>query len=318
MYVIYCSEQLDGIAAAAIVLRYARLRNSDCRIGGFLNYQSIEEKFAEMAALKGCLIFILDFSPEQIKELNEKLKKISQRNKIVYWNSHHPYTSEMVETLKQYVHNAEFSGYLKNSRKQELRLCSAELVGNKFLPMDSVATSIKKIAHDIEFWIRQDERALKLADLISSGFDKKELTEIISRGVFWSSRFEKLRKDYLEKKERAFMDLLKKLEIKTYLDKKFGFSLAPSILSTADAGDKILTAHQAVDVSVILYRNGKISFRRRDDCSIDLSKIAKLFDGGGHAYASGGCVKEFKNISYENFEKVLFFIDRKLKDWFLK
>ena len=39
MYVIYCSEQLDGIAAAAIISRYARLRNSECKIGGFLTYK---------------------------------------------------------------------------------------------------------------------------------------------------------------------------------------------------------------------------------------------------------------------------------------
>ena len=318
MYVIYCSEQLDGIAAASIISRYARLRNSECRIGGFLTYMNIEEKFAEMAILKGALIFILDFSPDQIQELEEKLKKISQKNKIVYWNSHHPYYAELVEMMKKYVHTVDFSGKLKNSSKPEMMMCSAELVGNKFMPMDSVATNLKKIAHDIEFWIRRDERSLKLADLISSGYDKKELLDSLSRGVIWSDRFERLRADYLDKKQKAFMDLLRKLEIKIYLNKKFGFSLAPSILSTADAGDKILTAHQAVDVSVVIYRNGRVSFRRRDDCDIDLSKLAKLFDGGGHAYASGGVIKEFKNISYDNFEKVLFAVDRKLKDWFLK
>jgi len=318
MYVIYCPEQLDGIAAAAIISRYARLRNSDCKIGGFLTYTNIEEKFAEMALLKGALIFILDFSPDQIQELEEKLKRISQKNRIVYWNSHHPYSAEILEAMKKYVHTVEFSGKLRNTPKQELMLCSTELVGNKFMPMDSVATNLKKIAHDIEFWIRRDDRSLKLADLIYSGYDKKELIDSLSRGVIWSDRFEKLRADYLAKKQKAFMDLLRKLEIKVYLNKKFGFSLAPSILSTADAGDKILTAHQAVDVSIVIYRNGRISFRRRDDCDIDLGKLAKLFDGGGHAYASGGVLKEFKNISYDNFEKVLFAVDRKLKDWFLK
>ncbi|MEM4263790.1 MAG: DHHA1 domain-containing protein [Candidatus Woesearchaeota archaeon] len=318
MYVIYCSEQLDGIAAAAIVSRYARLRNSEYRIGGFLNYTNIEEKFAEMAMLKGALIFILDFSPEQIQNIEEKLKAISAKNRIAYWNSHHPYTAEMLEILRKYVRTVEFSGKLKNSPKPELMVCSTELVGNKFMPMDSVTTGLKKIAHDIEFWIRKDERSLKLTDLISSGFDKKELIDSLSRGVIWSDRYEKLRKEYFDKKQKAFADLLKKLEVKTYLNKKFGFSLAPSILSTADAGDKLLTAHQAIDVSVIIYRNGKISFRRRDGCDIDLSKLAKLFDGGGHAYASGGMIKEFKNISYDNFDKVLFFVDRKLKDWFLK
>ncbi|MBW2973182.1 hypothetical protein KY346_02190 [Candidatus Woesearchaeota archaeon] len=318
MYVIYCSEQLDGISAAAIVLRYARLRNSECRVGGFLNYLNIEEKFKEMAELKGNLIFILDFPPDQIERFEQKLKAISKHNKIVYWNSHHPYTADVLELMKRYVHTVDFSGKLKNSKQQEQMLCSADLVAKKFMPMDSVALHLKTIARDIEFWIKKDERAVKLADLITSGTNLKELISNLSRGVLWSEKFEKIRDEYLQKKQKAFMQLIGKLQIKQYLDKKFGFSIASNVLSSADAGDKILKTHQAVDVSVIFYRNGRISFRRRDGCKIDLSKIARLFDGGGHAYASGGRIKQFKNISYENFDKVLFFADRKLKNFFLR
>lgn len=317
MYVIYCSEQLDGLSAAAIVLRYARLRNSPCKIGGFLNYTNTEEKFQEISALKGNLIFILDFPPDQIENFEQKLKEISKHNKIVYWNSHHPYTAEMLELMKRYVHTVDFSGKLKNAAKPEQMLCSADLVAKKFLPTDSVALNLKQIARDIEFWIRQDERAIQLADIISSGINKKELINNLSRGVLWSESFEKQRKEYLDKKQKAFMQLINKLQIKQYVNYKFGFSLASSMLSSADAGDKILNTHQAVDVSVVLYRNRRISFRRRDGSNIDLSKIAELFDGGGHAYASGGKIKAFKNISYENLDKVLFHIDRILKNWFL-
>jgi len=309
MYVIYCSEQLDGISAAAIVLRYARLRNSQCRVGGFLNYTNIEEKFQEMASLKGNLIFVLDFPPDQIAHFEQKLKEISKHNKIVYWNSHHPYTAKMLDLMKKYVHNVDFSGKLKNSSKPEQMLCSADLVAKKFLPVDSIALNLKQIARDIEFWIRADERAIKLADLISSGTSKKELINNLSRGVLWSEKFEKIRTEYLEKKQKAFLQLMSKLQIKQYVDLKFGFSVASSILSSADAGDKILNTHQAVDVSVVLYR--------RDGNKIDLSKIAQLFDGGGHAYASGGRIKAVKTVSYENFDKVLFQIDRTLKDFFL-
>jgi len=317
MYVIYCSEQLDGLSAAAIVLRYARLRNSSCRVGGFLNYTNTEEKFQEMAALKGNLIFVLDFPPDQIKNFEQKLKEISKHNKIVYWNSHHPYTAEMLELMKKYVHTIDFSGKLKNSAKTEQMLCSADLVAKKFLPVDSVALNLKQLARDIEFWIRKDERAIKLADLISSGINKKELISNLSRGVLWSEKFEKQRTEYIDKKQKAFMQLISKLQIKKYVNHKFGFSLASNVLSSADAGDKILNTHQSVDVSVVLYRNGRISFRRRDGTNIDLSKIAELFDGGGHAYASGGRTSTFKNISYENLDKVFFHIDRTLKNYFL-
>lgn len=317
MYVIYCSEQLDGIAAAAIVFRYARLRNSVCRIGGFLNYQNIDEKFKEMAESKGNLFFVLDFPPDQINNFEQKLQSISKHNKIVYWNSHHPYEASVLDMMKKYIHTVDFSGKLKNSNKSEQMLCSADLVAKKFLSMDSVALQLKIIARDIEFWIKKDERAIMLADVISSGTNKRELIDNLSKGVLWSEKYDKIRTEYLEKKQKAFFQLINKLQIKQYLDKKFGFSIASSILSSADAGDKILQSHQAVDVSVVIYRNGRISFRRRNDCSIDLSEMAKLFDGGGHSYAAGGRINKFKTVSYENFNTVIFYIDRVLKNFFL-
>lgn len=315
MWMVYCSEQLDGIAAAAILFRYAQLKKTDCRLGGFLNYINMDEKFEEMSKLKNNFIFILDFSPEQIKELDQNLRLINRHNKLAYWNCHHPYDALTISTMMKYIHSLDFSGTMKKSNKPETKLCSADLTCNKFLPNDAVAITLKKIAHDIEFWIRQNQNAIKLADLIQSGFDKKELIKTLSRGVTWSEQYEKIRNEYLERKNKALTDLMKNLIIKKYVDLRFGFAVSSNILSSADAGQKMLDNHSAVDVAIILFRNGKISLRRRNNIDIDLSKIAELFGGGGHPYAAGGKIQ--KNISTENIDKTIFAIDRKLKDFFL-
>jgi len=315
MWVIYCSQQLDGIAAAAIILRYARLKNTKCRIAGFLEYVKIEEKFQEIQKHKNDLIFILDFSPEQIHNFEDKLKKISQNNKIAYWNCHHPYNAKTVNIMMKYVHSIDFSGAMKKTGKKEQKLCSADMACNKFLPRDNTAQKLRHLAHDIEFWINSDVTAIKLADLIQSGFDKKELAQIFSRGVFWSERFEKIREQYLDKKTTALNNLMKKIIIIKYLNIRFGFALAPIILSSADAGQKMLDSHSGIDAAAVLFRNGKISFRKRNNTPVDLSKIAELFDGGGHHYASGGKIN--KKISSGNLEKVIFQIDRTLKNFFL-
>jgi len=317
MLVIYCSEQLDGIAAAAILYRYAQLKNAKIKLGGFLDYAKIDQTLHEMQKLQGDLLFILDFSPEQISELDHKLKQISAKNKIAYWNCHHPYDEQTISTMMKYVHSLDFSGTQKNTSKKEERLCSAEMTCHKFLPNDSVATTLATLAHDIEFWIRQNENAIKLTDLIQSGFDKKELIRILSRGVFWSDSFDKIRQEYLEKKTKALNDLMKTLSIKKYVNTHFGFVLSPTIITSADAGQKMLDSHSSIDVAVVLFRNGKISFRRREGLDLDLSKIAQLFDGGGHPYASGGKILESKSISLENIEKIHFLIDRRLKNFFL-
>jgi oligoribonuclease NrnB/cAMP/cGMP phosphodiesterase (DHH superfamily) len=316
MLVIYCSEQLDGMAAAAILLRYARLKNSKMRIGGFLNYTQIEERFQEMEKLKGDLLFILDFSPEQIINLDEKLCRISQNNKIAYWNCHHPYDEKTIGIMMKHVHSLDFSGALKNAAKKESRLCSAEMTCHKFLPNDSLAIELGRIAHDLEFWLRQNEISLKLADLIQSGCDKKQIIEALSKGAFWSDYTEKIRQAYLEKKTKVLNDLMKNLIIRKYVNLNFGFALVSSIISSADAGQKMLDSHSTIDVAAIMFRDGKISFRRREGTDIDLSKIAEIFSGGGHPYAAGGKT-DAKNVSLENFEKTIFSIDQKLKDFFI-
>jgi len=318
MYVVFCSEQLDGLASASIIFRLARLRSTNCKIGGFINYNTINEDFNELLKLKGDLIFILDISPEQIINLDEKLLQISKSNKIVYWNSHHKFNSKTREIIKKYTNEVDFAGGLLNYNMEKEKICSAELTCKRFIPNDFIARQLAYLAHDIEFWVKKDERSTKLTDLINSGFDKKELVEIISRGVFWSSRFDIIRNAYLEKKQRALMDLNVNIKIKNYLRYRFGFALASNLLNSADAGEAILRLNQNIDVAVLIFRNAKISFRKNNNCSLNLLEIAKLFSGGGHNYAAGGKLENFKIINNDNFENAIFTVDHKIKDFFLK
>lgn len=316
-YAICCFNNLDGVCAAAIIARHLRLKNHQFRI--FLSsYPTIEDDFAEISKLENHYVFVLDISPENVSYLEEKLQKISRLNKIVYWNSHHPYSEESRKILEKHVFSVELSGMLKNSLVFEQRKCSAELVFQKFMKNDSISEKLAAIAHDLEFWIRKDENAEKLADIIASGFDKKELIDILSRGVIWSERFETLRNEYLDKKERALKILVERSKIKDYIRCRVGISKSPSTLSTADAGHELLNKLD-VDVAIVVYRDGKLSFRRKDGCEIDLSEIAKkLFHGGGHPYAAGGDIKEkFSSVSMENFEDVIVFIHMKLADYFI-
>ncbi len=307
MHVVYCSPQLDGLAAAAILFRAARLQDKDVRLGGLLTFETAHEQFAAMGKLSGDLIFILDFLPDQLPELSA----ITVLNRIAYWNSHHAYDAATQETLKRFAHTIDLSGPMQEGTLPEVKRCAAELAQQRFLPNDQVAKDLARMAHDIEFWERADKQAAQLADIIASGFDPKELIDVLSRGVFWSERFERLRQDYLAKKKDALKDILDHLTIKNILDHRFGFTLAPTLLSTADAGQHILDNHAGVDVSVVLYRNGRISFRKRDTCPVHLAELARLFGGGGHTYAAGARIAQ--NITREQFDKVLFLLDQKLK-----
>lgn len=313
MHVVYCSQQLDGLAAAAILFRSLRLRGTEARLGGTLNFENSNEQFAAMAQRQGDLLFILDFLPNNIAEQEKVLKQIIVKNRIAYWNSHHPHDEKAEHVLKQYVHTLDLSGPLHYHAVPKQKLCAAELACLRFLPQDPVARELACMAHDNEFWERTDKNAARLADLIASGFDAKSLVDSLSRGVFWSERFEMIRQEYLAKKIEALQDLLKHLTVKNILHYRFGFTLAPTLLSSADAGQHILDNHTGIDVSVVLYRYGRMSLRKRETCPLNLAELAKMFGGGGYQYAAGARLTQFPSITRESFDKVLFVLDQQFK-----
>lgn len=315
MHVLYCSAQLDGYCAAAILLRTARLQSRDAKIGGFLTFDNYAEQFSAMTKLSGDLIFILDFLPDKLELMEPQLKNITVRNRIAYWNTHHAYDDKTVEILKRHAHTVDLSGPKHNGPLPKNRLCAAELACQRFLPNDAVAKELARLAHDIEFWERAYKNAQKLSDLTASGVDKKELIINLSKGVFWSEHYEQQLQEYLKRKQQALQDLLKHITIKTVMNTNFCYTLAPALLSSADAGQHVLDNHSGVDISIIIYRNGRISFRKRDTCKANLAELARLFGGGGHAYAAGARLNQ--PVTLERLDKVIFSMDQKIKEYLL-
>ena len=224
----------------------------------------------------------------------------------MYWSFTQAVPNDTLALISQYIKHVDYA---------ERKTSATELAVFRFLPGDLVGKQLISVAQDIKFWLRQDERAAKLADLLASGFDVRAMVDALSRGVIWDDLFERSRNEYLEKKAKAYDDVLKRLTIKSYLKYRFGFALSSNLLSTADACQYVLDKHMGVDVAVALYKSGKIAFRSRDGIDIDLAKLGKRFGGGGQKYASGGIFNQ--PISAEHWEDVLKALDWTLKEYFL-
>ena len=297
MIYIYSSEQFDGIAASAIIARYATLRK--------LNYRIEVTAYSEEINLPdNANVFFADINPERINL--DKIKK-----KIFFWAAYYPHTcEEKIKELTKYnlvMQPTAYEDFIKKS--------AAEVTFEKLLPNDRIAKDIAKIARDIKFWERKDERAEKLNTLLSSGYDKKQIIETIAKGSLWNETFEQKINEYKLKRDEALKEMMKTLKIKKYLTTSFGFFLASNLISSADAGHYALEKHNGVEVAVIIFRNGKISFRRRENCDVDLAELAKLFNGGGHPYAAGGTLG--KIITHKNFEEIIFKINQTLQKFFI-
>ncbi|MCX6708237.1 MAG: hypothetical protein NTW67_01115 [Candidatus Woesearchaeota archaeon] len=298
MISIYCSEKLDGMAAAAIVMRHAILSKLPVHFGGFLHIDALEDELEDIARDEHKLVFVLDVSLSPAHLI--LLDKINEKNKIVYWNTHD--AESVVPPARM------FDRALGNQ-------CSAELAQQRFLPNDLIAKTLAELAHEVKFWQLKDERASKLSDLISAQYGPIELIDSLARGIVWNDQFEAFHKEHMKRKLVAFDELLSSLVVKSYVNYRFGFAVASSILTTADACQKIIDGHAGVDVAVVLYRDGRIGFRRRDVCDVDVKKLAELFNGGGRPFAAGA--KLTLQVTKESFPDVLFHLDEAFKNFFV-
>lgn len=293
----WCSEKLDGIAAAAIIFRHAMLSKLPVHFGGFLHPDTLTEELEELAGEEHKLLFVLDacITPDHLP----LVEKISEHNKLVYWNS--PDASCVVPPAKIF---------------DKGQAPAAELAQKRFLPQDPVAKELVRLAKEVKSWQLKDERAVKLQDLIAAQYSPVELITALSKGVFWNDHFENECERYAEKKQVALEELMQGLIIRSFVDHRFGFALAPAFLPSAIACQRVLDGHAGVDVAIVLFKDGRIVFRRRDGVDVDVQKLAELFGGGGHPYAAGARLS--KPVSKDSFPDTLFYVDQALRNFLLR
>ena len=309
-HVLFSSDQLDGIAAAAIVARWLRLHGKEWRVGGIIS-KADTDATAKVGAVANAHLHLLDIHPVQFTPIDDAIKAMTAQNKIAYWCSDMPCKEDVAQKIRGVAVASDIV-------TQKTALCSAELARQRFLPHDATVETLASLARDIKLWHRKDEAAIRLADAVASGFDRRSMVDMLSKGVLWSPAIEAARNDYLRKRDNALEELKKNFLIKDYVGTKFGFALAANLLPSADACQRILDMHVGIGIAVVIYRDGRIVFRRREGVDVNLEHVAQLFDGGGREYASGGRIRGVMSVSGETFEKIVFGVDRVLKDFFLQ
>ncbi len=283
MIIIAHDRDVDGIGCHSIIHRYCALNNLPVK-HLFVDYTDFCSKLGEIKDSSGETIILGDLGySDMISGCIHDLESLGNKNEI-RWFDHHDWKG--VRRPK----NVEM--------KLDMAKCGAELIADEFLPDDEVATRIASLARAQDF-MGEDELAWKLYDVISSGFKKSALTELLSRGVFWSPEIEKSWSVYQTKKKDGFtfLDEHVKLYKVDQLTCLLGFS-KPSLSSTI-ASNHLLK--QDVDFAICIYPSGKLSFRRNNP-TVDLRDIANLFDGGGRDTASGGNFK--RQVTEENYLQV--------------
>ncbi len=318
----------DGLCSAAILKRYMDSKGIDGNID-FINYdppEDLERIFRNISEMNGdSEVIIADFGyNDNLKDYADScIKKFSSNGGKLAWLDHHKWDNTFLENLRKHAD-------ITLAKSDEL--CGAELVYNRYMKGDDVSEAIAKIGRDsdIDEWKTSPPKAkysltdplgslityynylgtdnkTERRDLLMSIVDKlstASLDDILSTDFDGPLFDGKLERDWNEYKH------LSELKMKECIDNATEFSVggdryvvgfSDRILSSSYSGNGLIRQYNA-DVSIVFHNDGGMSFRRSSNNSaIKCDRLANLFEGGGHEYASGGRmhirIKDDKDIS---------------------
>ncbi len=303
---------LDGVASASLMIRKF-LENNDSFMIFLRDYEDESEVIPStlLNINDECSIYISDISI-MLKGFDKILEKISKINGRVLWTDHHEYSKENFDRLKELGVELLIDPAAP---------AAAILVAKRYNINDEHSRRVVDMATQSDSWKIKEEKVMDLVNLIDyyNYLEKKTLQRPRLSALSYILAQEDIEnvppedmsviiKHYKQVKEKAFEKVLSNSTDTVIDGLRFRFALSPNIISGTQATDLLIKNFHA-DVYVAIKEDGGVSFRRgRDD--IDLSKMAALFGGGGHAYAAGASLGG--KINDDKFRQVVAEMSRKI------
>ncbi len=330
-------KDVDGVASAAIVWRYAKAKGLDFKVQ-LTDYGSFDQIFSSVAKRRDTLIIVTDLGMDDtvLDVVSPGLSQAISNGCRIVWLDHHHWSDRAIKTIRALGN--------KPILKVNHEYCAAEITHKVLMPRDEVCAELARIAHDTDFNLREIEAASALTDAVSilrfGAIDKKEevtdalhpvLSKLADEGMkgVWDDTTHRFKDPLLDKRVNNYRKEKSKKMRKALSghcdqvihDKLVRIVEIPSGLTSTDMGTfasnpenlkKIDEELKVSDLLLMLSQGGMLGIRRGRD-GVLCNAAAKLFNGGGHPYAAGG-----EYGLYEDFQAVcddIFLILSKNKSW---
>lgn len=309
-------SDFDGIASGALIVRYHLHYQPSQALILLKDYSDganiVEETLYGLSPEK---LYIADISTsfEQLGEVLERLKKVKPKEAI--WFDHHP-----TNTLRE-VEGAGVKCNIRVGAPSTASVVFEKLYEERGIK-DDVASTITRMATDIDTWKFEIQGARDVVDLVAFYNyldDGNPLTPHLKSYLLYLASLDwpKLIGEWhlvqieLYRRKVAEQEEIIRRTATTFniLGLKAAIAFSPSIISSSRAAD-VLLDFTGAQVAIIVKENGTGSVRRRGS-DIDVSRIAKVFGGGGHPYAAGMRLRDGK-ITLEEFLGVAKWVIEKL------
>lgn len=280
-------KDLDGIASAAIIGRYA-----DRTRRGFKVYLTEPYLFHSVlirilkSGVSGSEIIISDIGPNNriFGKAISLLAAIKERGNTIIWIDHHLWSEDQISSARNVV----------NELIIDTSKCAAMLVYERFGEGDEFSKRLAELATDADFWIRKIDLSIKLCKVLASGYNRERLISKFREGILWDSELESVYSRRVEREKVLLEKAIKKLR-----EYKVDNLRIAVILAEISAGEITeILAERGYDIIAVVSKKGHVSLRRGNN-KIDLVPIALRLGGGGHPFAAGG------SLEYNFFDKML-------------
>lgn len=299
---LFTHTDLDGVGNAILANRFFGHTNVDisyCQAGKLdeeLNNFIKGDGFNEYSK-----IFITDISPKN-KELVENLDFYNQVYDSLRLFDHHK-TAEWLNKYSWAEVHETVNGKLE---------CGTSLFHkylNSIKPMTKEEQFVEHVKQfDVWLWELSGDTFAKDLNTLLNLLGRDKFVERFSKSIVCCfTEYEQLLVDvdnrtynnYLKKKVNSVIERSETLpDGRKYT---FGVIIADTYIS--QLGNDIASLNPHLDfITIVNGNNNKLSFRTKKD-DIDVSEIAKMFNGGGHPKASGADIPEDK---LHDMYKILF------------
>lgn len=283
--VFYHEHCLDGFTGAYVASKkfknkaeYIALSHTDSG-DDFLKTKKIK-----ISELKGKELYFIDFC------LNEKeLKKVEKVVKKLVVIDHHIGRKELIETLPNHLFRDGVSG--------------GYLAHEYFFPKNKMPEFIKYVSINDTYTFSKNENIKKI---------EKNITSYLVTLEFDFKVFTKVEKDFEDKKKfeeiKKLGDILninylKLVDIQMENAKLIDFeghkvyAINASSIFKNELGHRLALKSKSLFSIIYTFENGELKMSFRGEGKIDLSKLTKKHNGGGHFNAASFRIKDLKFIN---------------------
>ncbi len=287
---------LDGMASAALVVHYlgVPVENVIFIDHGGRAFQSAMESVSAIEG-RGNLLIISDFSmtKENSKAMDSVLSGFQKRGNMIIWIDHHPWESNLVNKASRYC-DLMIVG-------ENPYFCGTELVYRLLCKKDRFGDELARVTHLSDFWIRSRSKkdndlvgkvAYGMRELRSRADGDRMLHRFVSEIAKGNLDCEIIRDAYKKYLKTTRPLLRKMLDSSTIIQvKKIRIGVGFGRLLSSQEACMAIIEKKRCNIGVYISEeslHGSIrSVRDPQNWGIDISKLAKSANGGGHPLAAG-------------------------------